>query len=274
MSLNLDHPVPPSLGRLAMEVPRASKEMLALVDWRWRKQLKKAAPGAGKPLMTLPGFGGGDGSMAFMRRYLTQLGYRAEPWGLGTNVLTERVQTLDEVLQFCQSKESAIIDQVKRIADEAGEKVSLIGWSMGGIYANTLAQTHPDYIRQVIMLGAPVGDPRGTSIWNLMRTALRGNIPDHLQNVDAWVARRDQQGERSVRTTVIYSRNDGAVAEGSARIEDHALVENIHVPSSHLGFTHNPAVYWLLADRLSQSIDDWQSFDSEALPKSLRKYYR
>lgn len=274
MLLNLEIPTPPSVGRLALELPRASRELLSLADWRWYKQFKHAPRGNQHVVMTLPGFGGGDGSMAVMRHFLQHLGYRAEPWGLGTNVINERVQTLDEVLQFCQRQEAAIIDKIKKLHAETGEKVSLVGWSMGGVYANSLAQTHPDLIRQVILLGAPVGDPRGTSVWNIMRTVLRGKIPDHLQNVDGWVKRRDQQGARAVRTTIVYSRKDGAVAEASAIIEGDAMVENIHLPSSHLGFAHNPAVYWLLADRLSQSVDKWQSFDIANLPKRLRNYYR
>lgn len=274
MSLMSEHPLPPGLNRVVLEIPRAGKEVLSLADWRWRKQLKKAAAGNGQPVMTLPGFGGGDGSMAMLRRYLNQLGYQAEPWGLGTNLVRHKVQSLDEVLQFCRNMEAAIVQQVQRIADASGEKVSLVGWSMGGIYANSIAQTHPELIRQVILLGAPVGDPRGTSIWNLMKKVMRGNIPDHLQNVDGWVERRDQQGVRSVRTSVIYSNRDGAVAEDTAIISGHDLVENIHVPSSHVGFTHNPGVYWVIADRLSQSQDNWQAFSADSLPASLRKYYQ
>lgn len=274
MSLNDEHPVPPGLNRLIWELPRAGAEMLSLADWRWRRQLKQAETGQGQPVMTLPGFGGGDGSMALMRRYLRGLGYRAEPWGLGTNLVRQKVQSLDEVLLFCQAKEAEIVQQIQRIADDSGEKISLIGWSMGGIYANSIAQTHPELIRQIILLGSPVGDPRGTSIWAMMKKVMRGQIPDHLQNVDGWVNRRDQQGERKVRTSVIYSKYDGAVAEETAMIRNHDLVENIHVPSSHVGFTHNPKVYWVVADRLSQSLDNWQAFDEAALPQALRRYYQ
>jgi pimeloyl-ACP methyl ester carboxylesterase len=265
------HPQPPSAHKLMMELPRATKEMISLTDLRWLSQLKKAPRGDGHAVMTLPGFGGGDGCMALMRFYLNSIGYEAHPWGLGTNLTKDKAQTLDDVLAFCEKMENDIVQRIERIANDSGEKVSLVGWSMGGIYANSIAQTHPDLVRQIITLGSPIGDPRGTSVWNIMKTILRGNIPDHLQNVDGWLARRDQQGERKVRTSIIYSEHDGAVSKEAAIIDDHHMVENIHVPSSHVGFAHNPLVYWVIADRLSQSHDDWQNFDQAIQPRRVRK---
>lgn len=265
-----NHPAPPTPDKLMRELPRAAKEALSMVDWRWRAQLRRAPRGNDRPVMTIPGFGGADGCMAVMRLYLKNWGYEPYTWGLGRNLIKDKVQTLDEVLRYCESVESSIVQRLERIADDTGEKVSLIGWSMGGIYANSIAQTHPELVRQIITLGSPIGDPRGTSVWNIMKKAMRGNIPDHLQNVEAWVARRDQQGERKVRTSIIYSEHDGAVSRESAIITDHDLVENIHVPSSHVGFTHNPLVYWVIADRLSQDVEDWKAFDHFRQPKKVR----
>jgi pimeloyl-ACP methyl ester carboxylesterase len=270
---NLAHPIPPSNSKLFGEFPRAAKEAIALADWRWRAQLKRAPRGDGHAVMTIPGFGGSDGCMAVMRMYLNAWGYDAKPWGLGRNIIKEKVQSLDEVLEYCAKVESSIVERMERIVDETGEKVSLIGWSMGGIYANSIAQTHPDLVRQIITLGSPIGDPRGTSVWNIMKRVMGGEIPDHLQNVDGWILRKDQQGERKVRTSIIYSEHDGAVSKGSAIIDDHHLVENIHVPSSHVGFTHNPLVYWVIADRLSQHPEEWKSFNQYHQPKNIRSKF-
>ena len=273
MQMNQAHPAPPGINKLAMELPKAARETFRLLDWRWRNQLKKAPPGDGHVVVTIPGFGGGDGCMALMRNYLNKIGYRAEPWGLGTNLIRGKIKTLDEVLAYCQAVEYNLAERLERLCDESGEKVSLVGWSLGGNYANSIAQTHPDLVRQIITLGSPVGDPRGTSVWNIMKKAMRGDVPDYLQNVDAWLERRDQQGERQVRTSIIYSEHDGAVSSGTAMIDDHHLVENIHVPSSHIGFTHNPAVYWVIADRLSQSPANWQDFCHRELPAFHRKHF-
>lgn len=102
---------------------------------------------------------------------------------------------------------------------------------------------------------------------------MRGKIPDHLQNVDAWIERRDHLGERRVRTTVVYSKFDGAVAEDAVIIKNDKMVENIHVASSHIGFSHNASVYWLVADRLSQSLSNWQTFDYSDLSSKLQKNF-
>lgn len=269
--MHMNYPVPPAFNKVALELPRAAKEAMSLIDWRWHSQLKQAPLGDGHAVVTIPGFGGADGCMAIMRLYLNRWGYDAHTWGLGRNLIKDKVQSLDEVLRYCESIESSLVERIERIADKSGEKVSLIGWSMGGIYANSIAQTHPDLVRQIITLGSPIGDPRGTSVWHIMKRAMGGTIPDHLQNVDGWIARKDQQAERKVRTSIIYSENDGAVSRGSAIIDGHHLVENIHVPSSHVGFAHNPLVYWVLADRLSQNPTDWLDFNAEQQPVLIKK---
>ncbi len=270
MSNNPIHPEPPGAKKLLWELPKAAKEMASLADRRWHSQLKQAPKGDGHPVITIPGMGGGDGSMSVLRFYLGHLGYDARGWGLGTNILRQRVQSLDEVLEFCAEKEATIVKSIEKIADQKGEKVSLIGWSLGGIYANSIAQTHPDLVRQIITLGSPVGDPRGTSVWNILKFVFGGELPDHLQNVEGWMSRRDQLGEREVRTSLIYSEHDGAVATKTATLDEHPMVENIHIPSSHVGFSHNPSVYWVIADRLSQDIDDWNAFDHNGLPEKIR----
>lgn len=267
-------PIPPGASDLLFEFPRFIKDATGLLNREWKEQFKKAPAGNGQPVMTIPGFLGGDGCMAVMRHFLAELGYRSEPWRLGTNLMQEKAESIDEILRFCGYMEEAIVENCKKIADQCGEKVSLIGWSLGGVYANSIAQTHPDLIRQVILLGSPVGDPRGTSIWGIMKKVMRGEIPDHLQNVDAWIDRRDNLGSRHVRTSVLYSKYDGAVAEEATRIDNDKMAENIHVQSSHVGFTHNPAVYWLIADRLNQSLTDWQEFDPAKLPAKLQRWYQ
>lgn len=264
-------PQAPGVDKLAWELPLAAKEFISLMDYRWRALLKKAPKGDGHPVMTIPGFGGGDGCMSILRKYLTHWGYDARPWDLGTNLITEKVHTLDEVLEFCADKESAIAANLERIVEETGEKVTLIGWSMGGIYANCLAQTRPDLVRHVITLGSPVGDPRGTSVWNIMKTVFGGDVPDELQNVDAWVDRRDQLAERKVRTTMLFSPSDGAVSKDCATLQGHDMVENIMVPSSHVGFSHNPVVYWIIAERLCQNPERWHAFEPHNMPFKVRK---
>lgn len=263
-------PEPPSNMTLLKEIPNAARDLLQLAHWRWQKQLKQVPQGDGHSVMTIPGFGGGDGSMAILRRFLDKSGYDAQPWELGTNLVDKRVTTMDEILEFCLKKEADIAERLEMLANNSGEKVSLIGWSMGGVFANSLAQTHPDLIRQVITLGAPIGDPRGTSTWNILKMMFRSNVPEELQNVDGWMQRKEGLGERLVRTSILYSLEDGAVSKGSAVIDNHQYVDNIQVPSSHIGFAHNPVVYSVIADRLSQDMSDFQLFDADIQPDMIR----
>jgi len=92
-----------------------------------------------------------------------------------------------------------------------------------------------------------------------------------MQDISEWMQRKDKLGERKVRTSILYSLTDGAVSKGSAIIEGHNLVENIEVKSSHVGFAHNPLVYWIVADRLSQHPVDWTNFNPAKQPRLVRK---
>ncbi len=109
--------------------------------------------------------------------------------------------------------------ELARVAEETGKRASLVGWSLGGVHARNLAKRAPDQVRQVITLGSPFGG-----------SAPRADIP----------------------STAIYSRTDGVVAWRMAMEEPSALTDNIEVYGSHCGLGFNPAVYYAIADRLSQ----------------------
>jgi len=105
--------------------------------------LMRAPRGDGHPVLALPGFLASDLSMAPMRRYLKELGYDAHSWNMGRN------------LGGVASKRAALRDLLKQIHETTGRKVSIIGWSLGGIYARDLALQLPDMVRSVITLGSP-----------------------------------------------------------------------------------------------------------------------
>ncbi|MCY4043564.1 MAG: alpha/beta fold hydrolase [Cellvibrionales bacterium] len=264
---------PPSNVLLLTEFPRAAKEAMDLFSFQWRGQLSKAPKGDGQPVLTIPGFGGADGCMSMLRQFLNRLGYKAYPWKLGRNLPDGRVTQMDEILAYCKMREEQLVKRIIEIKEETGQKVSLIGWSMGGVFANTLAQTHPDLVAQVITLGAPVGNPKLTSTWNLLKYLNMSTVDDDLQNVEAWEFRKNQLGERTVRSSVIYSEMDGAVSKHAAMIEDDDFVENIHVRSSHVGFSHNPLVYWVVAERLAQDKENWEAFDISMQPPKIQRCF-
>lgn len=184
--------------------------------------LTRAPRGEPHPVLVLPGLMASDRSTHVLRTWLGRLGYPVVGWALGRNRgPTEEVSSQLPVL-------------VDRLAREHGTPVSIVGWSMGGIFARRLAQQAPRQVRQVISLGSPIG-----------LAGLRGGRARSLR----------------VPSTAVYSRWDGVVDWRACRQEPGPTSENVAVHSSHLGMGHDPAVLWVVADRLALPRHEWRPFE-------------
>ena len=134
---------PPSAMLALTELPRALFELGSLP---FAAPVLATAPrGDGHPVLVLPGFIASDTSTAVLRRYLAKLGYDAHAWELGRNLGPRAIGAEGEKL----------IARLRAIHDATGEKVSIVGWSLGGIMARIIARRAPDAVRQVITLGHP-----------------------------------------------------------------------------------------------------------------------
>lgn len=215
-----------------------------------RPWLKRLPRGDGHPVIVFPGFGGGDLSTRPMRALLTSLGYETHGWGLGSNIW------VDEHL------EAEMVALVREVAGNSGRKVSLIGWSLGGLFAREVAKACPDIVRSVISLGSPIsGEPRHSGAHALFE--LLNGTPSSLEHH----RRASFKSPPPVPTTSIYSKTDGIVAwEGSVQTA-HPQTENIEVPASHLGIGVNPLVMYVLADRLRQPEGKWRKFRASGIHK-------
>lgn len=242
------HPAPPPVRHSLLEGIRALLELQQLIIAS--PILSRAPKGDGHPVMTLPGFGGADGSMALLRRWLTTWGYDAHPWELGRNFPVNRVGSMKEAMAFRKKMVARAGQRVKKIHEDTGEKVSLIGWSLGGVYACQIAQEHPEWIRRVITLGTPHGDPRGTIAWNILKRVYGSETPERARDMAKWLAVSNGR-KHTVPVSVIYSPCDGIVSTEVARLMNDRNVEHICVRSSHVGFGINPRVYWQIARRLA-----------------------
>lgn len=211
-----------------------------------RGLLERAPRGDGHPVMVLPGFLGSDGYNAALRRYLTRLGYAVHGWAQGRN-LGPREGVLE-----------ALRERVHYLSERYAAPVSLVGHSLGGIFARELARDAPQRVRQVISLGSPFGEGRWTGSYPA-RLFSSLNPPEELPVVEDLLPLAPP-----VPTTAIYSKGDGIVNWRTARqcpLAAHALTQSIQVRGSHCGMTLNPTIWFLLAERLSQPIDGWRPFE-------------
>ncbi len=177
--------------------------------------LRWAPRGEPHPVLVLPGLLASDLSTRALRVWLRGLGYPVVGWALGRN----RGPTQEVTTELPRL--------VDRLAGEHGTSVSIVGWSLGGIYGRRLARKAPRQVRQVISLGSPFARDRP--------------LP--------------------VPSTAVYSRWDGVVDWRACRQAPGPRSENVAVRSSHLGMGTDPAVLWIVADRLALPRHEWRPFE-------------
>jgi len=210
-------------ARTLLSAGGAAAAALPLLRW--------APRGDPHPVLVLPGLLASDVSTQVLRTWLGRLGYPVVGWALGRN--RGPSQEIDDELPRL----------VDRLAGEHGTAVSIVGWSLGGIFARRLARKAPRQVRQVISLGSP------------------------FASTQPWVTRPPRSTRRSlarplpVPSTAVYSRWDGVVDWRACRQATGPTSENVAVHSSHLGMGHDPAVLWVVADRLAQPRHEWRPFE-------------
>lgn len=243
---------PPNAWLLALEL-RAFWEFGALLP-SW-PLLARAPRGDGHAVMVFPGLSANDASTLPLRTYLQSLGYRAWGWEQGFNF----------------GPRAGVLEQAKSQLTETfqgtGRKVSLIGWSLGGVYARELAKELPHMVRGVITLGTPfAGSHRSTNAWRIYQLTSGRNVEREAENYNLPAA-------PPVPTTSIYSRTDGVVAWRASLQKPDAgnpQTENIEVLASHIGLGVNPSAWWAVADRLAQAEGGWKPFERSGRLTALK----
>ena len=247
----LDVP-PPNAWLMALEF-RAFWEFGALLP-AW-PLLTRAPRGDGHSAMVFPGLSASDASTLPLRTYLQSLGYKAWGWEQGFN-FGPRAGVLEQAKS-----------QLTQTFETTGRKVSLIGWSLGGVYARELAKELPHMVRCVITLGTPfAGSHRSTNAWRIYELTSGRSIERETSNYDLKTA-------PPVPTTSIYSRTDGVVAWRASiqkAAEGHVQTENIEVLASHIGLGVNPSAWWAVADRLTQPEGSWKPFERSGKLTALK----
>jgi len=211
-----------------------------------RPLLTSLPKGDGHSVMVLPGFMASNSSTVPMRGVLKDLGYDAHGWDSGRNV---------RVNEALINKLEA---QLTRLHKASGGKVSLIGWSLGGVLSRELAKLHPDKVRLVMSLGSPISDDRNHTNAARLFKFFNGDEPERMRDGQF----RGLDIAPPVPTTSVLTKTDGVVHwRGSVQSEGEHPTENIVVYASHIGLGVNPSVMIAIADRLAQKEGDWAPFE-------------
>jgi len=244
----------PALFWTLTEGGRASVEMAGFIALR-RRLLKSLPKGDGHPVIFFPGFVASDRSTKPMRKLLDDLGYETYGWGLGRN------------LKFNPTREAKMNLLLEKVYKTHGRKVSIVGWSLGGVFAREVAKSNPDMVRSVISLGSPIsGDMEHSNagrLYEFFNGKPDKKMEQRLKSISV---------APPVPTTSIYTKTDGVVAwKGSIQRPGKSPSENICVPASHIGLGVNPLVMFALADRLAQPDGKWKPFEADGLKRFVFK---
>jgi pimeloyl-ACP methyl ester carboxylesterase len=237
----------------------------AAVEWGgmhigWPYVRDRLPQGDGHPVLFFPGFLTTDGYTSSLRERATEAGFKTYSWEGGFNLGLD-AETAEHVARRLHEV----------YAENGGRKVSLVGYSLGGLYARELAREFPDMVRSVVTLGTPFGRMDDTSqasplpVDKIIRFFTRDSVHDAQADIGARCLTPPP-----VPTTSIYSLNDG-VAEWQASLNPKAKqAENIEVYGSHLGMTVNPLTIAVVIDRLAQPEGGWKKFSPH--PDFTRAY--
>lgn len=239
-------PSAPSLGLLAAEPLRAAFDYARL---RLKNQ-HRFGGGDGHAVVFFPGLGADQRFMSRLMGHCRQSGHVCYDWGRGFNTGPEG----DAERWMAQ-----LAAEIGALVAGHSQSVTLIGWSLGGIYAREIAKILGPRVRQVITLGSPFGGVAESTNAAWLYRLLNGS---EVPSGDAYS--RSLNRPPPVPTSSIYSRTDGVVSWRSCRMQAGPRAENIEVESSHLGLVFHHQVFAIVANRLAQRAGDWKPWRDPA----------
>ncbi len=211
------------------------------------------AHGHGEPVMLIPGFMAGDGSLFELHRWLKRIGYRSYLSNIAWN-------------NDCPDRTAKMLaTRLERIRREHGVKVRVIGHSLGGMLAKSLTQDHPELIDRIVTLGSPFrslvkAHPAVVGIWDQLKSTRSKLVGRNLHAscgtghcLCNFTRNLAQPKPREVPQFSIYSRLDG-VADWSSCVENDPAA-NTEVNCTHIGMVYHAEVYRVIAARLAQRVD-------------------
>ena len=244
-------PQRPSLSLLGSEPIRAAIEF---VSYQFSGP-SAPAQGDGHAVILFPGLGSDGTPLIPLRNHCRALGYHAVDWGRGFN--TGPSGSVDAWL-------GELSDHVDDLIGDHHQSASLVGWSLGGLYARELGKRLSSRVRQVITIGTPFNGAADHTNVGWLYKLLNGSAP----KPDGELLSR-LRTPPPVPTTSIYSRTDGVVAwQSCVHARPARRVEDVEVSGSHIGMGWNSAVLAVVADRLRQKPGRWRPYVDSLAPSS------
>ncbi len=195
---------------------------LGVVGRRRRGQLAEYTASMPQPVMLLPGFGAHPSRMRRMKTALDAAGHITHEWGMGFNL-----GPTPENFAF-------LLHRVSELSRRHGQPITLVGWSLGGLYAREIARRQPETVRKVITLGTPFsGDMHANNAWRAYQF-----VTGHP--VDEPPIKCDFAAKPPVPTVALWSPKDGVIAPRSACGWPHERDRAVAVRCNHLTFAADP----------------------------------
>ena len=203
------------------ELPPPGWRRLSEAAWLWSRawrgfgHLGPRGPEDGPPLLVIPGFIANDRTVMELRRALAEGGWRVHPWNCGWN-LGAREDTVERL--------KARLDEIS-----LDQPVTVVGWSLGGVFARELARAHPDRVKAAVTLGSPFsGDAHANNVWRLYEWVAGHKVDDPpIPRIP---------DKPPVPTLAIWSRGDGIVAPRAARGLAQESDKTVELNCNHMAF--------------------------------------
>ena len=199
---------------------------------QFRAPLDLGTSATPRVVILLPGFGTHPLRMRYMARTLEAAGHRVKRWGMGFNLgpTEENFEILSR--------------RVCDVRQRYGQKVVLVGWSLGGIFAREIAKRHPDCVAKVVTMGSPFSHtPYSNNVWRLYQL-ITG------QSVERPPIKADLAAKPPVETVALWSPRDGMVSVRSACGCQGERDRAIALRCSHIGFSNSPEAIRAIAAEL------------------------
>lgn len=219
---------------------------LSLVSYALAQPWLSLLPsGDGHAVIVLPGMLADDRSTEPLLHFLAGKGYAVQGWNQGMN-RGPRPGVLDRLFEQVREARRA----------SGGRKVTLIGWSLGGLFARVVANQEPDLVRCVVTLAAPfTGNPHASHLTGLYEQV----TGHHVGEVSEF--RRWYHETPSIPCTSVFSRTDGVISWPCSIEHETDCTENVQVFCNHGSMVADPTALAVVADRLAQPEGAWRKFE-------------